>query len=100
MKVRVVSRYQPPVAWSRFARFGNGFTFRVWSLAVHVWWPEQSDAALVRQLRGAVARGWCDDRNCLKEMDSDLAESIVKEILLSLASDCHPSRALPLRRII
>ena len=57
-----------------------------------------SDVALVQQLRGAVARGWCDDRNCNKEMDVELAESIVHELMLSLSSDCHPSRALPLQR--
>lgn len=57
------------------------------------------DDELVQQLRGAVARGWADDRNCFKEMDAVLAESIVHELLLSLSPDCHPSRALPLRRI-
>lgn len=40
MRVRVVAGYRPPVAWRRFARFGNGFTLRVWSLALHVWWPD------------------------------------------------------------
>lgn len=58
-----------------------------------------TDDELTKQLRGAVARGWCDDRNCNKEMDAELAESIVQELLLSLSPDCHPSRALPLRRI-
>jgi hypothetical protein len=58
-----------------------------------------SDEELIRQLRGAVARGWCDDQNCIKEMDAVLAESIVQELMLSLSPDCHPSRALPLRRV-
>lgn len=57
-----------------------------------------SDDMLLQQLRGAVARGWCDDQNCYKEVDSVLAESIVKELMLSLDPDCHPSRKLPLQR--
>ena len=59
----------------------------------------ETDEVLIKQLRGAVARGRCDDRNCLKEFDSVLAESIVTELLLSLDPDCHPSRALPLFRV-
>lgn len=57
---------------------------------------DDPETLLTRQLRGAVARGWCDDKNALKEMDTDLAESIVKELLLSLDPACHPARALPL----
>lgn len=34
----------------------------------------------IEDIRGAVARGWCDDKNRTKEMDSDLAEAITKEI--------------------
>jgi len=40
MKVRIIRGYRPPVAWRRFARFGNGFTVRLWSLGIHVWWRE------------------------------------------------------------
>ena len=58
-----------------------------------------SDELLIQQLRGAVARGWCDDKNCNKEMDCDLAESIVQELLLGIDPACHPSRAIPLQRI-
>lgn len=62
-----------------------------------------ANGTLVRRLREIVARGWCDDRNCNKPMDPVLAESIVKELLLSLDPGCHPSRSLrdvimPLRR--
>ena len=30
---------------------------------------------------GAVARGWCHDKNAKKEMDSDLAKAIAQEIV-------------------
>lgn len=47
------------------------------------------EAAELATLRGAVARGWCADKNRHKEMDSDLAEAIVQEIvpLLTAARD-------------
>jgi hypothetical protein len=32
------------------------------------------------ELRGAIARAWCTDRNRHKEMDANLAEDIVSEI--------------------
>lgn len=34
-----------------------------------------------QEVRGAVARGWCHDKNREKEMDSDLAEAITQEVL-------------------
>lgn len=60
--------------------------------------PDQQDALAVR-LRETVARGYCDDKNSHKVLDGDLLHSIVHEILLSLAPDCHPSRRLPLALI-
>lgn len=53
---------------------------------------------LAQRLRETVARGYCDDKNCNKELDSDLLISIVHELMLSLEPDCHPSRALPLHQ--
>lgn len=35
----------------------------------------------LKELRGAVARGWCHPKNSHKEMDADLAEAIVSEIV-------------------
>ena len=32
------------------------------------------------EIRGAVARGWCHDKNRHKEMDSDLALAISEEV--------------------
>lgn len=40
-----------------------------------------SEDELRERLRGAVARGWCADKNANKEMDADLAEAIVEELL-------------------
>ncbi len=34
----------------------------------------------IQEIRGAVARGWCHDANRSKEMDSELAEAIAKEV--------------------
>lgn len=34
----------------------------------------------ISEIRGAVARGWCADKNREKEMDSDLAEAIAQEV--------------------
>lgn len=34
----------------------------------------------MQAIRGAVARGWCHGPNTEKEMDSDLAEAISKEV--------------------
>lgn len=36
---------------------------------------------LIESVRGAVARGWCDEKNEKKEMDVDLAEAIVREVI-------------------
>lgn len=36
---------------------------------------------LRERVTGAVARGWCHDKNSMKEMDSDLAEAIIEEVL-------------------
>jgi ribosome modulation factor len=54
---------------------------------------------LEQRLRETVARGYCDDKNCNKVLDSDLLDSIVYEIMLALAPDCHPDRKLPLMRL-
>lgn len=51
---------------------------------------------LEQRLRQTVARGYCDDQNAHKELDSVLLNSIVHEIILALDPDCHPSRRLPL----
>ena len=32
------------------------------------------------EIAGAVARGWCSEKNSMKVMDSDLAWAIVEEI--------------------
>jgi len=32
------------------------------------------------EIAGAVARGWCSEKNSMKEMDSDLAWAIVEEL--------------------
>lgn len=37
-------------------------------------------ARAMEAIRGAVARGWCHDKNAAKIMDSDLAEAISAEI--------------------
>lgn len=34
----------------------------------------------ISDIRGAVARGWCADANRNKEMDSDLADAISREL--------------------
>ena len=52
-------------------------------------------SVLEQKIRETVARGWCDDRNCTKEMDADLADSIAHEIMLSLSPTCHPDRRWP-----
>lgn len=33
------------------------------------------------EIYGAIARGWCDERNSGKEMDVDLADAIAIEVL-------------------
>ena len=42
------------------------------------------------QVMGAVARGWCDEKNGKKTMDSDLAMAIVDEVETLLKTDEHP----------
>ena len=37
------------------------------------------------EIRGAVARGWCHDKNAWKDFDSDLALAISEEIEKLLA---------------
>ena len=46
--------------------------------------------SLISEVRGAVARGWCADKNRHKEMDSDLAEAIAQEVMLLLPSGFVP----------
>jgi hypothetical protein len=41
----------------------------------------------IAEIRGAVARGWCADKNRDKEMDSDLAEAIAQEVLRMLEAE-------------
>lgn len=43
--------------------------------------PMTAREALEQMIREAVARGWCDPANAYKEMDTILAESIVREVL-------------------
>ena len=52
-------------------------------------------SVLEQKIRETVARGWCDDRNCMKEIDTVLADSIVHEIMLSLSPSCHSARRWP-----
>jgi hypothetical protein len=56
--------------------------------------PKNAAMSLERRIRETVARGYCDDRNCYKEVDTDLLNSIVQEIMLSIDPMCHPSRRL------
>jgi hypothetical protein len=43
--------------------------------------PEHTAPARnMEAVRGAVARGWCHEPNTNKELDSDLAEAIAKEV--------------------
>lgn len=37
-------------------------------------------ALSIQEVRGAVARGWCDEKNAHKEMDGHLAEAISQEV--------------------
>ena len=41
--------------------------------------PEQESVAF-ESLLGAIARGWCHEKNANKEMDSDLAMAIATEV--------------------
>lgn len=36
---------------------------------------------LIKRLSEAVARAWCLEKNAAKEMDTDLAEGVLKEII-------------------
>lgn len=47
---------------------------------------ESGTAEREREIRGAVARGWCSDKNRFKGMDVDLAESISQEVAAYCAS--------------
>jgi hypothetical protein len=38
------------------------------------------------EIYGAIARGWCDERNSGKEMDVDLADAIAIEVLAVVRS--------------
>jgi len=42
------------------------------------------------QIVGAVARGWCSEKNSEKTMDPDLAMAITEEIETLLKTDIHP----------
>jgi len=52
-------------------------------------------SVLEQKIRGTIARGYCDDQNCMKELDSVLLDSIAHEIMLSLSPTCHPDRRWP-----
>jgi hypothetical protein len=47
-------------------------------------------------IRQAVARGWCSDVNCYKEMDVDLAEAITREVIAALPAVAPGVRVKPL----
>ena len=42
------------------------------------------------EIRGAVARGWCDPKNSSKVMDTDLAEAISQEVHKIFIADKEP----------
>lgn len=42
------------------------------------------------QIAGAVARGWCSEKNSRKTMDNDLIVAIVAEVETLLKTDIHP----------
>ena len=44
----------------------------------------------IREIRGAVARGWCDPKNSAKVMDVDLAEAIRQEVHKIFIADKEP----------
>jgi len=44
----------------------------------------------MEEIRGAVARGWCDPKNSHKEMDTDLAEAISREVHKLFIADQEP----------
>lgn len=44
----------------------------------------------IEEIRGAVARGWCHEKNSAKVMDSDLAEAISEEISTALRAEKIP----------
>jgi len=41
----------------------------------------------IETMRGAVARGWCHEKNEKKVMDTDLAEAIAQEVMLLLLNE-------------
>jgi len=41
---------------------------------------ETKEQLTIRDVRGAVARGWCADENAQKVMDPDLAEAISLQV--------------------
>jgi hypothetical protein len=44
----------------------------------------------INEIRGAVARGWCDEKNSMKIMDTDLAEAISQEVHKLFIADKSP----------
>ncbi len=44
-----------------------------------------------QQVREAVARGWCHDKNAHKEMDVDLADAIVAEVVATFTPTKYPA---------
>lgn len=44
----------------------------------------------ISEIRGAVARGWCDEKNSAKVMDTDLAEAISQEVHKIFIADKQP----------
>lgn len=44
----------------------------------------------IAEIRGAVARGWCHDKNSAKVMDTDLAEAISQEVHSLFIADRNP----------
>jgi hypothetical protein len=43
-----------------------------------------------QQVREAVARGWCHEKNAHKEMDVDLADAIAAEVVKSFTPARDP----------
>lgn len=54
--------------------------------------------ARMQGIRGAVARGWCADKNRLKEMDIDLAEAISIEVAAHTEAEVRAMVGITLER--
>lgn len=81
---------QEPVAWVSEdvckGQYIDGRPRKIWwecekgvGTAFYTTPPQQEPVAL-ESLLGAIARGWCHEKNANKEMDSDLAMAIATEV--------------------